>query len=74
MSGVSMRTTLDLDESLLQEALSLSGEKTKTAAIEKALEELIKARRRENLRSMLGHMDLRITWKGIHRLREDERW
>lgn len=69
-----MRTTVDLDENLLQEALSLTGEKTKKATIEKALEELVKARRRENLRSMLGNTDLRITWKEIHRARQDERW
>jgi len=36
-----MRTTLDLNEKLLQDAMKISGEKTKTGIIHKLLEEYI---------------------------------
>jgi Arc/MetJ family transcription regulator len=62
-----MKTTLALNEVLLAEAMRWTGEKTKTAAINTALEQIIKSKKRERLISFAGKMnldtDLNITRK-----------
>ena len=55
-----MRTTLDLPEELLLEAMDLSHARTKTAVIIKALEELIRKSRISQLKSYKGKFDLDI--------------
>jgi hypothetical protein len=54
-----MRTTLDLPESLLTEALEVSQQRTKTAVIITALEE-IRKRRIQDLKKYKGKVDLRV--------------
>ncbi len=49
-----MRTTLDIPEPLLDEALHLLGFKSKTDTVVLALQELVRKRRIEELKSMLG--------------------
>lgn len=49
-----MRTTLDIDESLLEEARELTGTKTKTETVELGLQELIKAGKRQKLQELRG--------------------
>ena len=53
-----MKTTLVLNEVLLAEAMKWTGEKTKTAAINTALEQIIKSKKRERLIGFAGKMDL----------------
>jgi len=55
-----MRTTLDIPESLLEEARNLLGFKSKTDTVVLSLQELIRHKRIEELRSMLGKVDLDI--------------
>ncbi len=55
-----MRTTLDLPEELLLEAMDLAHARTKTAVIIKALEELIRKSRISQLKSYKGKFDLDI--------------
>jgi len=55
-----MRTTLDLPEELLLEAMELAHARTKTAVIIKALEELIRKSRISQLKSYKGKFDLDI--------------
>ena len=57
-----MRTTLEIDDTLLNEVVNLTNEKTKGRAVNKALEEYIRHRRIEELREMLGTMDLVDYW------------
>ena len=52
-----MRTTLDIDEKLLEEAERLTGEKSPSKAVNKALSEFIRRERATELVSSLG------TWK-----------
>ena len=47
-----MRTTLDLNEDLVQEAMRISGEKTKTSIIHKALTDFIN---KSNARGILAY-------------------
>ncbi|MGI5837729.1 MAG: type II toxin-antitoxin system VapB family antitoxin [Chloroflexota bacterium] len=63
------RTTLDIDEALLEKAMESSGAKTKTEAVELALRELIRKRQRELLRQELGTYDLDIDLEELRRLR-----
>ena len=58
--GVAMRTTLDLPEDLLNEAMKATHIQTKTKVIITALEELIRKSRREELRRLAGRIDLKV--------------
>lgn len=55
-----MRTTLDLPDGLAEEAVRLLGFKSKTDAVIVSLQELIRRRRVEELKSLLGHVELDI--------------
>ena len=55
-----MRTTLDLPEDLLEEARQGLGFKSKTDTIVVALKELVRRQRLEQLKGLLGKVDLRI--------------
>ncbi|WP_457665597.1 type II toxin-antitoxin system VapB family antitoxin [Thiolapillus sp.] len=55
-----MRTTLDLPENLLSEAMKLTHTPTKTGVIVKALEELIRKSRISALKSYKGKIDIDI--------------
>jgi len=49
-----MRTTLDLPEELIKETMEITGAKTKTEAIKKAMEELINQSNRKKLLALKG--------------------
>lgn len=53
-----MRTTLDLPESLLEEAMKVSHAETKTAVIILALKELIKKSSISDIKKYRGKVDL----------------
>jgi Arc/MetJ family transcription regulator len=55
-----MRTTLDLPEGLVQEAMKATQQKTKTAAIVTALQDFVRKTRLRELRSFKGQVDLQI--------------
>jgi Arc/MetJ family transcription regulator len=55
-----MRTTLDLPESLLNEAMRVTHSNTKTAVIVLALEELIRKSKLSELKKFRGKIDLDI--------------
>jgi len=48
---------LTIDPELLKRALAVSGEKTKTAAVTRALEEFIARRNTQKLRELFGKVD-----------------
>jgi Arc/MetJ family transcription regulator len=55
-----MRTTLDIPEPLLEEARKLLGFKSKTDTVIPSLRELVRRRRVEELKHLLGHVKLDI--------------
>lgn len=55
-----MRTTLDIPESLLDEAQKILGFKSKTDTVVQSLRDLIRRRRIEELKEMLGHVRLDV--------------
>ena len=60
-----MRTTLDLPENLLNEAMKVTHTDTKTAVIIKALEELVRKSKISDLKKYKGKIDLDIDLKEI---------
>jgi Arc/MetJ family transcription regulator len=55
-----MRTTLDIPENLIEEARQLLGFKSKTDTVVLSLQELIRRRRIEELKSLMGAVKLEI--------------
>lgn len=52
-----MPTNLAIDPELLARALAVSGEKTKKAAVTRALKEFIARREQKKLRELFGSLD-----------------
>jgi Arc/MetJ family transcription regulator len=55
-----MRTTLDLPEDLLEEARTTLGFKSKTDTVVIALRELLRRRRIEDLKGLMGRVQLEV--------------
>ncbi len=49
-----MRTNIVLDEGLVEEALRVSGAKTKKEVVHQALKEFVETRKRRDLRELAG--------------------
>jgi hypothetical protein len=52
-----MATNLNLDPKLLQRALEVSGERTKTAVVTRALEEYVARRQQKRLLELFGALE-----------------
>ena len=52
-----MATNLAIDPKLLEKALEVSGERTKTAVVTRALEEFIARRKQEKIIELFGKLD-----------------
>lgn len=65
IEGVSMRTTLDLNEKLIRELMDVTSAKTKTDAIHQAAEELIRRKKLDQLKSLSGTLSLDLNWKKL---------
>ena len=52
-----MATNLSIDPKLIEQALEVSGEKTKKAAVTRALEEFIARRRQKRVLDLLGKLE-----------------
>jgi hypothetical protein len=52
-----MATNLAIDPKLIERALAVSGERTKKAAVTKALEEFISRREQKRLLSLMGKLE-----------------
>ena len=52
-----MATNLSLDPDLIDRALAVSGERTKKAAVTRALEEFIARRRQKDLVDLMGKLE-----------------
>jgi Arc/MetJ family transcription regulator len=52
-----MATNLSLDPELLEQALRVSGERTKKAAVTRALQEFIARRKQKHLLELMGKLE-----------------
>jgi Arc/MetJ family transcription regulator len=55
--GTHMATNLSIDPELIEQALEVSGERTKKAAVTKALREFIARRRQKRLLDLMGKLE-----------------
>ena len=55
-----MRTNIEIEDELIQRALSLSGLETKRAAVEAALRMLIRVKEQEEILNLAG----KVHWQG----------
>jgi len=66
------KTTVVIDDKLLQEAMRVSGAKTKRQAITTGLEELIRRKNLEALRQELGTFDFALSVDDLEKLRNEQ--
>jgi hypothetical protein len=57
-----MATNLAIDDQLLEEALSIGGQKTKRATVTEALHEYIQRRKQQKIVELFGKVDLDPTY------------
>jgi Arc/MetJ family transcription regulator len=62
-----VRTTLDIDAQLMDDAKRLSGERTKAATVEAALREYVRLRRKQMLLELPGKVRLEERWGRVAR-------
>jgi Arc/MetJ family transcription regulator len=55
-----MRTNIDIDDELMEQALKASGASTKKAAVEAALKLMVRIKAQEGIRSLRG----KVNWEG----------
>jgi Arc/MetJ family transcription regulator len=60
IGGLPMRTNIELDEKLVEQAMRSSGAKTKKAVVEAALQLLVKTHAQASIRELRGKID----WQG----------
>ena len=66
-----MRTNIDIDDNLLEEAIKLTGSKSKKEMVNRAMEEIIKVEKIKKLRSLRG----KIKWEGnLDEMRTYDKW
>jgi Arc/MetJ family transcription regulator len=65
------KTTVVIDDKLLDEAMRVSGAKTKKQAITTGLKELIRRKNLEALRQELGTYDLALSLEELEKLRDE---
>ena len=62
-----MRTTLDLPDVLVQDAMKASHQKTKTAVIITALQDLVRRNRLQALRQFRGRVDIDLDLNAVRK-------
>lgn len=67
-----MRTTIDINKELLDEALKLSKIRTKKELINLSLKEYVRKIRLKNLKNRIGNYDLTIDVEDLEEGRKDE--
>lgn len=67
-----MRTTIEINSRLFNEAMRLTKARTKKELVESSLEEIIRKKKVERLISMLGKFPIELTSAGLSKMREEE--
>lgn len=68
-----MRTTLDIDDKLLDEVVRISGKKGRSRAVQAALEEYVRQRRRELLLELPAQIGIEENWQDLREAELSER-
>jgi len=66
-----MRTNIEIDDKLMKQAMKASGASTKKAAVEQALQLLVKIKAQEGIRKLFG----KVEWEGdLDWSRSKDKW
>lgn len=60
IKNIHMRTNIDIDENLIQEAMKLTGITTKKAVVEEALRQMVSLKKQARLKELRG----KLKWEG----------
>jgi hypothetical protein len=63
-----MRTTLNLDESLVKELMAMTKASTKVQAIHLAMSEFVRRRKLEGLKALSGKIQIADNWQEMEEL------
>lgn len=67
-----MRTTLDIDAKLIETVVKTTGASSKKKAIEIAMKEFLRAKRRKELSDLIGNYEeFAVTLKDLEKMRKD---
>ena len=67
-----MRTTLDIDANLIEKIVKTTGASSKKKAIEIAMKEFLRAKRRKELSDLIGNYEeFAVTLKDLEKMRKD---
>jgi len=67
-----MRTTLDIDAELIEKVVKTTGARSKKKAIEIAMKEFLRAKRRKELSDLIGNYEeYEVTLKDLKKMRKD---
>jgi Arc/MetJ family transcription regulator len=67
-----MRTTLDIDAELIEKVVKTTGAGSKKKAIEIAMKEFLRAKRRKELSDLIGNYEeYEVTLKDLKKMRKD---
>ena len=67
-----MRTTLDIDAELIEKVVKTAGARSKKKAIEIAMKEFLRAKRRKELSDLIGNYEeFEVTLKDLRKMRKD---
>jgi len=67
-----MRTTLDIDAELIEKVVKTTGAGSKKKAIEIAMKEFLRAKRRKELSDLIGNYEeFEVTLKDLEKMRKD---
>ena len=66
-----MRTTLDIDAELIEKVVKTTGARSKKRAIEIAMKEFLRAKRRKELSDLIGNYEeFGVTLKDLEKMRK----
>ena len=66
-----MRTTLDIDAELIEKVVKTTGARSKKRAIEIAMKEFLRAKRRKELSELIGNYEeFEVTLKDLEKMRK----
>jgi Arc/MetJ family transcription regulator len=67
-----MRTTLDIDGELIEKVVKTTGARSKKKAIEMAMKEFLRSKRRKELSDLIGNYEeFEVTLKDLEKMRKD---
>ncbi len=63
-----MRTTLNLDDQVMDNLLRVTHASTKTQAVTQAIQDYVRRRQLEELKALQGRLHIKPTWRQLERL------